>query len=274
MPIKTAILTEEGLHPGTLQTDSLRQLAILEPEGVYTITRTYQRTKAVLLEAHFDRLEESAQLEGINFRLDRARLRNGLRELIAQAGFQESRLRITVPIKEPNKLLLAAEPLQPVPDQLRRNGVAAATVKLERRNPRSKSNTWEPQRIAAAEELPGDIYEGILLDEEGNLLEGFGSNFYGIFDGVLHTAERGILRGISRHILMQVVPEDMTVETSPINLGQLDKLDEAFLTSSSRGVLPIVTIDGEPIGTGTPGVRTQLLGQRYDAWVQDHLEPI
>ncbi|MFP3854569.1 MAG: aminotransferase class IV [Anaerolineales bacterium] len=274
MPIETATLTQEGLHPGALQAESLRQLAILEPEGVYTITRTYQRTKAVLLEAHFDRLEESAQLEGINLKLDRARLRKGLRELIDQAGFQESRLRITVPLQEPAKLLLAAEPLQPVPDQLKKNGVAAATVKLERRNPRSKTNTWEPQRMAAAEELTWDIYEGILVDDEGNLLEGFGSNFYGIIDGVLHTAERGILQGISRHILLQVVPEKMAVETSPINVDQLHRLQEAFLTSSSRGVLPIVSIDGQAIDGGTPGVQTQRLSQRYDDWVQHHLEPI
>ncbi|NJL93532.1 MAG: hypothetical protein HC915_07270 [Anaerolineae bacterium] len=51
-------------------------------------------------------------------------------------------------------------------------------------------------------------------------------------------------------------------------------MDEAFLTSSSRGVLPIVMIDDQPIGAGAPGVLTRELQQRYDAWTEAHLEPI
>lgn len=274
MPTTAVVLTPEGIEPTAYKSDSLRQLAQQEPQGVYTITRTYQTDKAVLLEAHFDRLEESARLEGIEVDLNRGQLRRGLRQLITRAGYAESRLRITIPRDKARQPLLAAEPLSPVPASFKSQGVAAATATIERENPRAKSNAWEAIRSKARRRLPDGIYEGLLVDRQGRILEGFASNFYAILDGVLHTAEKGILQGISRKILLEVLPPNLEFVAEPVRIEQLSQVDEAFMTSSSRGVLPIVKIDGGQIGPGTPGQTTQELRQRYDDWVLAHLEPI
>jgi branched-subunit amino acid aminotransferase/4-amino-4-deoxychorismate lyase len=275
MPIPLAILTSSGdLIETPYHVDSLEQASLKEPEGVYTVTRTYHGDKAVLLDAHFDRLEESADIEGIPTLLDRSALRASLRTLIAQVSYPEARIRLTIPRSTPDQIILGLEPLKLVTEEMRRRGVHVATLLIERFRPRSKSTTWVERRAAAMKMLPKGAYEGIILTDSDELTEGFSSNFYGIRRGVLHTAKTDILEGISRRILLHTAPEVLPVEPRRIHLAEIPSLDETFLTSSGRGVLAIVSIDGILIGKGTPGPRTKEIASHYDAWVEAHLEPI
>jgi branched-subunit amino acid aminotransferase/4-amino-4-deoxychorismate lyase len=57
-------------------------------------------------------------------------------------------------------------------------------------------------------------------------------------------------------------------------MDKLKQIEEAFLTSSSRGVVPIIQINEQSIAAGRPGPLTQQLSTAYDAWVEEHLEPI
>src|SRR5258707_14888372 len=95
--IPIGIVTPQGMQPAPYGAESLAEAATKEPQGVYTLARTFRRNQAVLLNDHLDRLEQSAKLEGIAVRLDRTALRNALRTLIEQSGYAESRFRITVP---------------------------------------------------------------------------------------------------------------------------------------------------------------------------------
>ena len=65
MATEIGILTPQGLQDAPYTADSLTEAAQYEQDGVYTVTRTYQRTKCLLFNAHLDRMEESARLEGI-----------------------------------------------------------------------------------------------------------------------------------------------------------------------------------------------------------------
>jgi branched-chain amino acid aminotransferase len=245
-----------------------------EPPGVYTVFRTYEGDRAVELEAHFQRLEESAVLEGIQLHLDRPRLRTGLRELIRSANFAESRIRVTIVRQTPDEPILAIEPLQSVPAELLEHGVKARTVPWFRRNPRSKSNAWETARARSLLQLPDDVYEGILVNEDGELLEGFTSNFHAIEGDEIYSAADGVLQGISRRILIEVIPDNLHLIERAITRSDLPELDEAFLTSSSRGIVPIIQVDDVSIGTGSPGPWTARLAERYRRWVEEHLETI
>ncbi len=80
--------------------------------------------------------------------------------------------------------------------------------------------------------------------------------------------------GISRKILLEVIPPSLTLQPQPPQLADLAEFDEAFLTSSSRGVVPIVQINEVSIGDGRPGPITRQLSALYDDWVEDHLEPL
>ncbi|MGA9531539.1 MAG: aminotransferase class IV [Anaerolineales bacterium] len=274
MPAIIANLTGGHLEPTPHAAENLRAAAGEEPTGVYTVFRTYRRNQAVRLDAHFRRLEESAGLEGVQIELDREHIRAALRQLIDLAGYPESRLRMTIPFDRPQEPVLAIEPLQSVSANLRANGVKAATVQLTRRNPRAKSNTWEAVRAKALHQLSDDVYEGLLVDEGGQILEGFTSNIYAVQGQDLQTPEAGILHGVSRQILLDVLPSDLHLVHRPIRLESLAAINEFFLTSSSRGVVPIIQIDDHIIGDGKPGPWTLRLDHRYRQWVEDHLEPI
>ncbi|MFP4323215.1 MAG: aminotransferase class IV, partial [Anaerolineales bacterium] len=120
--IVTARLTPQGLQETAYQASSLHDAAQHEPDGVYTVTRTFERDKALYLDAHLDRLEDSAQQEHIALTLDRGALRAALRALIDCAGYPEARFRITVPRQDPATLYLALEPLPGLPPNAKTEG--------------------------------------------------------------------------------------------------------------------------------------------------------
>lgn len=275
MSIPVCYLTPEGdLVPAPFEAKSLDEVGALEPDGIYTITRTFHGDRAVMLDAHMDRLEESARLEDIPLDLDRSWLRSGLRRLLEQADNVESRFRITIPRQNPKTALLAVEPLKIISEAERMSGVAVATICIDRPNPQAKSNRWILLREEARKQLPGWAYEGLVCSADDRILEGFSSNFYAITDGRLRTAQDIVLSGIARKILLTVAKGLIEVSYDPIRREDVALVDEAMLTSSSRGIVPIVQIDDHIIGYGMPGPITLELWQRYQAWVEEHLDKI
>ena len=271
-PIPTCILTPHGIAPTPYAAASFTEAAQHDPLGVYTIGRTYQHDHVLLWDDHLDRLVQSAALEGITLTLDRAALRTALRQLIAQGGYPDSRFKITVSKEQPDHLILAVEQYKPVPAEIIANGARVVTVRRTRSNPAAKTSAWMRDRQSTVENFPAGIYEGVLVNDAGELLEGTSSNFYAVVNGTLRTAVEGVLEGISRRTLLNVAGDILTVDPRPVTVT--DTLDEAFLTSAGRGVVPIVEIDGHVIGTGKPGAYTLRLREAYEAWALAHMEKI
>ncbi len=275
MPIPVGIYVRSGeFKPAPYQVEDMSSLAKLEPSGIYTVARTYHGDQAVLLEAHFNRLEESAHLEEIPLDLDRQGIRRILRELIQRAGFEEARFRLTIPRIQPDQVIIALEPLDLDVIASQHQGVAVSTLYVPRENPRAKRTEWVAVRNQARGQLQPGVVEGLRLSADGTISEGFSSNFYGVIDGVLRTAKEDILFGISRQIVLSVAPEILAVELRPIHENEIPDLQEAFRSSSSRGITPIVRINGKQVGAGEPGSKTLALMRAFDAWVEAHLEPI
>jgi branched-chain amino acid aminotransferase len=273
IPVKL-LLPDGSLIDAPITADSLNEVALKEAEGIYTVARTFQANRAVLLDAHLDRLEESARLEYIELVLDRAILRAGLKRLIEESGYSESRFRITIPRGQPDRIWLAVEPLPQVPPEYKRQGVIVATCEITRPNPKAKSNAWISLRNEAVKCISEQAYEGIILNKDGYLMEGFSSNFFAILEGRLHTAKKGILHGIARRVVLEVASGRIPLALKPIHIDQLQQIEEAFLTSSSRGIVPIVRINELTIADGKPGEKTRQLSAAYDQWVSEHMQPI
>lgn len=274
MPCLIRMLTPQGLQPAPYSADSLADAARHEPrDGVYTVANTVETFKVLLLDAHLDRLEDSARREQIALKLDRARLRAALRQMVAEAGYGDVRFRVTVGRDQPDVFILSMEPFTPYPASLYSEGVRCQTIpNSARHNPAAKSTSWMHERDLLA--LKPGIYTGLLLDEQGYILEGINSNFYAILDGKLRTAGAGVLPGIAQQIVFSIAPPIIPIERQPAHVDDLPRLNEAFITSSSRGIMPVVEIDGIPIGTGAPGAITQALRSAYQAWAAEHLEMI
>ncbi len=275
MPIPTGILTPIGLEASPLLAESLAEAAAQEPNGVYTVARTFKRDHTLMLNDHLSRLEQSAALVGLNVTLDRAALRNALRTLIEPTNFEDTRFRITIPQETPERIYIAIERYKPVPPEILAGGARCVTIQMARHNPAAKTTAWIAERRATVEAFPAGIYEGILVNEAGDLLEGTSSNFYAIMDDCLHTAPDGAaLGGIAQRIVLTVAPEVLPVERTAVNVSDLRFLEEAFITSAGRGVVPVIMVDGQVIAAGQPGPFTLAIRERYDAWADAHLEPL
>jgi len=109
--------------------------------------------------------------------------------------------------------------------------------------------------------------EAWFVDRDGNVTEGASSNAWIVTaDGVLVTrpADFGILRGITRTTLFDVAREEgLRIEERPFTVAEAKAAREAFLTSATTIVMPIVRIDGEPVGDGKPGPLARKLRQHF-----------
>lgn len=108
------------------------------------------------------------------------------------------------------------------------------------------------------------VFEAIFVRESA-ITEGSHTNVFGVIDGELRTypASNLILPGITRDVVLEVARElGVPVNETPFHIHHLPQLQEAFLTGTTTDVMPIVSIDGTPVGDGTPG---RLTMQLYDA---------
>lgn len=143
-------------------------------------------------------------------------------------------------------------------ERLAAGGVAVITV---------PDNRWERVDIKSISLLPNVLAkqlareqgarEAWFVDREGHVTEGSSSNAWIVSrEGrvITRRADRGILRGITRTVLIEVIKaEGLELEERPFTAEEAYAAREAFLTSASQVVLPVVRIDDRPIGNGVPG---------------------
>jgi branched-chain amino acid aminotransferase len=260
----------EGTRPEFFTSaPSMAEASAMLPHGAYTSLRTYDRGRRVLrLADHLARLREGAAPQG---GFDEPQVRAGLAQVLKAAGPGEWRLRLT---HASPHLFVAIEPLEPLPPALYRDGVACLTVPLRRAAPRRKDTHFIPTAQAAYRDLPAGVHEALMVGEDGAILEGLSSNFFAVREGILHTEEDRALPGITRGLVLELAKGLLPLATGAVRQDQLPELTEAFLTSVSRGVLPVVKVDATTIGDGRPGPIARELGRRFDALVEREAKPL
>jgi len=115
-------------------------------------------------------------------------------------------------------------------------------------------------------------YEYLLLSPDGHILEGVGTNFWAVRDGVVYTAGEGVLEGITREILLQLIPGlGIPLQLEAVSVADVPALDEAALSGSSRAFLPVVSVAGQTVGDGRPGPLSRRILAAYNAFVAEHI---
>lgn len=273
--VHTFRLSREGLSPTDLSGDTLDEVSNQLPDGAYTTLRTLGGDRFLHLGAHLDRLVDSASILGRSMKLDVGRLRQALADVLTQMDFPESRVRITTPLNngESTQAYISVEPFEGVDPEFYETGVRTITMLIARATPRAKATGFiRPSRKLKAG-LPHEVYEVLMVTGDGQILEGFTSNFFAFIDGKLLTAGEGVLEGITRAIILDLAETLFPVEQRAPRVTEIPRFEEAFITSSSRGVLPVVVINEEVIGDGRPGRLTQRLSQRYDEYIRQTARP-
>jgi branched-chain amino acid aminotransferase len=263
-----------GNLPIQTQAKTLDELTQSLPQGFYTTFSTLSNgTKVLGLRAHLQRLRIPALEQGLASSLDEPTLRIRIAEIAKMCLPKESRIRLIL-TKDDGAIYAGIQPFEPIAKSVYENGVQAVTAELTRQSPRVKDTGFISSSIDQRKQVGKDVFE-VLLTRDGKILEGITSNFYAIKGKTLVTAQSGILLGVTRRVILRLARgEGMSIRVAYRAPKIGEKFDEAFLTSSSRGVVPIVSIDDKPVGQGRVGKGTQMLSKAYQAYVEERSERI
>jgi len=240
------------------------------PDGYYSTFRTYDGRRRVLgLNAHLRRLYDPVTSPDVSASF----LRRQLNLLLEHFARDEARVRLIM--TKQGQVNMIAEPLKPLSAEVYENGVRVETTEIHRDSPRLKSTAFigasDSERKHIAQE---GIFEALLVKNE-TILEGMTSNFFYVLQDRLYTAQRGILLGVTRRTVLYLARgRGVEVKYQPLKRDQLSEVNEAFITSSSRGVVPVTQIDEATVGQGRPGQITRMLMRAYDEYVLRHAEEI
>ena len=246
------------------------------PDGAYTTFRTYNRFYVLNLTKHFDRLEETARLAGKPVFLNRKGISKFLGEVIEKYPDNELRIRITVDLSVClGDIYIVLETLITPEIKCYENGIDVITTTLHRSNPKAKLNKFLSQASEVRRQKGSEYEEILMVDSHNEILEGLSSNFYAVIRDEIFTAEEGVLFGTTRDYVLRLAKKlAIPVNLRPVSIHELKYLDEAFITSTSRSILPIRSIDNQKIDKKAPGPITKKLMQAFNEDINSALEDI
>ena len=255
---------------------------LLYGDSIYESFRTY-RKRPILLERNFARLRKAAANIALELPWTDDRLRAEVYRTIDEAANDESLVRIIVTrgvgelspnpasCKAPRTIIIAL-PLAAPSEELYRDGVAIVFSDLKRDTyiASIKTGNLIHQVLGAQEARAKDASEAIFLTPDGFVSDGTQSNFYFVEDGEVRTPaiDMGIVAGITRSLVMEVAAgAGIRIRERRFPPSEVRNADEAFITSTTRGILPVNRIDGNPVGDGMVGPLTTRLMRGFRAAV-------
>ena len=248
-------------------------LSILRGYGVCDIMRTYNG-RPYFLNEHLLRLEHSAHKVGLSFPWTQEELKEiVLQTLGLDQGIAESNIRIVVtggsspdfftPMGTP-RLIVMVTPIKKLPLFWYANGVKIITIRQERQVPDAKVTSYIQAAIALKKAEEENAVEAIYVNKKNQALEGTTSNLFAFFKDLLVTPGQGVLKGITRSVILSLGHQLFNVEERPLELEKLLQADEVFITGTNKGVVPVIQIDGNLIGQGKPGKNTKIVVQALE----------
>ena len=253
--------------------------------GVFEGVRAYeaeQGTAIFRLQAHTDRLFNSAKIMNMPMPFSKAELNEAQRAAVRENGLKSAYIRpmvyygsegmgLRADNLKTHVIVAAWEWGAYMGEENLKRGIKIATSSYTRHHPnitmtKAKSNgNYINSMLALQEAISHGCDEALLLDPEGYVAEGSGENFFMVKDGVIYTPElTSALDGITRRTIMQLADEmGYRVEETRISRDAVYIADEAFFTGTAAEVTPIRELDGRVIGEGCRGPITEALQSKY-----------
>jgi len=254
-------------------------LALLRGYGVFD----YFQVRAgvpMFLDDYVARFFNSAQLLHLELPISQEALKDRIRKLVAANGLPEAGIRLLLTggyaedgytPAEPNLLVLEHK-LPPAASQHYDQGARLLSHQFQREIPEAKTINYltgirllaEMKKLGAIEVL---YHDGKFVRETAR------GNFFLITeDETLVTAHEKVLPGITRKNVLRVARAHCKVEERDVLLDELQNAKEVFITSSNKGVLPIVQIDDLVIGNGKPGAMTKKIGEALQTYAMSYIK--
>jgi branched-chain amino acid aminotransferase len=255
-------------------------------EGVYETIRTYNG-QPFLFDRHMGRFRNSARMLALPVPVADDDLALRVHDTIQAAGLgapngPEAYIRILLtrgvgdltydPAATPKpSIVIIVKPHVDPPPEVFEKGVPVALVPVVRNHPGSvnpiiKSNNLLNSALAMQEAVRRGAFEGLMRNYRGEIAECSTANIFVVKNGAALTppVESGLLAGITREFLFEIGAEaGISVREQVLMDDDLFGADEAFLSSTTREIVPIVRVDERIIGNGRPGPVTKELLNRF-----------
>ncbi len=245
--MRTLVYINGKFIDGTEAKVSALDLSVLRGFGVMDYFRTYGGTP-FCLRAHLERFVASAAMLDLEVPLGMDVMEKGVQELILRGGFKETSVKVVLtggvssdqlmPEGEPT-FFAVAYPLVPFPKRYFDEGVFITTEVYQRPFPKAKSIHYLPAIVALKKAEKRGAVDVLFHDEKGWIRETGTANFFAIKKGKIITPKEGILEGITRKIVMELCD----VEEREIHMDEVGEFEGAFLASSNKEVMPVISID-------------------------------
>ncbi len=263
----------------------IRDSAFLHADAVYDVV-SVSRGSFFRLQQHQDRFAKACEIIQVRNPFSRDQENTILHRLVALTGFRDAYVWWAVtrgqtpprsrdyvnPEKFKNRFYAFAVPYVFLCDDEQRSRgidlvVSERYIRIPPRavDPHAKNFHWLDFMMSLFEAGQRGAEWSVLTDEAGYVVEAPGSNVFALKDGTIFTPESGCLEGITRQTALELCRElAVPCKVTKVHAEQLRQADEAFLTSTAGGIMPINRVDGELLGgQDGPGELTTRLHNLY-----------
>lgn len=220
-------------------------------------TMCSRNNRIVYLDAHLKRIKDSSKLLHINFTYPKGKLKKAIKEVVKINRLKNAYVRLTIWKNPDNKtdVSIIVKKYKSLPDKKYNQGFSCMVSSLRQNEnsflPQLKSTNYLFYKLAYLEAENKGFDEAIILNNSGYLTEGSRTNLFMVKNKELFTPalECGCLDGITRKVILRSAKKNnIKVHEGYFNLQNLYGADEAFLTNSLLGIMPVKSVENLRIG--------------------------
>jgi branched-chain amino acid aminotransferase len=259
---------------------SILDWGFLHSDATYDVAHVW-KGKFFRLDDHIDRFLSGIDRLHMSIPYNRTDLRALLIDCVKTSGLHDAYVEMicTRGLPKPgsrdprectNRLFAFAIPFVWIANpQKQKQGLHLIVSSLQRIPPESvdptvKNYHWLDMVMSLFEAYDRGAETAVVVDAQGNLVEGPGFNIFAVNGNTVTTPARGVLEGITRRTVIELATGyGYQVIQDYLSADKARSADEMFVTSTAGGVIPITKIDGRKISSGTPGPVTQKLQEGY-----------
>ena len=262
----------DDLVAETQATLGIHDLALVRGYGIFDFFRVADH-QPLFLDDHLDRFYASAAFMKLSVSPTRQALKEAIQQLIKKNNLPFSGVRLTLTggysadgyLPAAPNLIMTQQPLLPPPAAVFEKGLRLMTYPYQRQLPQVKSIDY----LMAVWLQPLLLQQGaddVLYHQQEAITECPRANIFMVTqENVVVTPAENMLKGITRLKVLGLAQQHYKVEERSISLTELKQAREAFITSTTKQLLPVVRVDEAVIGTGAPGPVTRQLHQAFSA---------
>lgn len=252
---------------------NVTDLAIQRGYGIFDFLKTING-KAIFIEDHFNRFYASANALNLPVKYDRETLLHMVYELMEHNQMPNSGIKMILTggfspdgysVAEPN-LIINQTPFK-MDESSFDKGLRLITHHHQRQLANIKTIDYL-QAILLQPKLKEQLADDILYHDNGAIRECPRANFFMVKGYTIATPKTSILWGITRSKILNISIAGYNIVEQDFTLEDLAIADEAFITSSTKNVMPILNIDGNDVGNGKVGAITTLINDEFKSLLQ------